>query len=344
MPCPLLPLAAVAQRLSALKAVLDKADVVLSVDQGLLQPHRPGSTAAGLFTSGGAGSLACPQSDAGTSVSASTIHDSLGGGEAPAAAAAAAGPRGQQSQQQRQQQQQLSGPPGSGVGTAFSRVLSAGSEDVLSSSASSEVSPPPLQAAAAAAAAAAMAVAAPSALDELPEGEPGTPSEAESPQPQAAGLSGRGSSAALSPTAAAESAVAAALGMQVQLLAAGGDHVRLAAQAPAVGASGGQVAGPSGASAQPASSASVGFGEADGEGEGADSSDDDELSPSELAGGDDLAIVRHMVRLARRRLLAEEAEQARIEQERAEEARLRREQQQREKAERERGDRERADK
>ena len=60
--------------------------------------------------------------------------------------------------------------------------------------------------------------------------------------------------------------------------------------------------------------------------------------------GDDLAVVKHMVRQARRQLSREEAEQARIGRERAEEARARREQQQREKEERERADRERAEK
>ena len=60
--------------------------------------------------------------------------------------------------------------------------------------------------------------------------------------------------------------------------------------------------------------------------------------------GDEVAVVRHMVRQARRLLAREEAEQARIERERQEEARARREQQLREKAERERADRERAEK
>ena len=100
--------------------------------------------------------------------------------------------------------------------------------------------------------------------------------------------------------------------------------------------------------------------------------------PTHPAAGNEVAVVRHMVRQARRELAREEAEQvgcvaaawvlargrsarrgqlhdtsvdspptlsqARIEHERQEEARLRREQQQREKAERERADRERAEK
>ncbi|PSC75029.1 hypothetical protein C2E20_1867 [Micractinium conductrix] len=77
--------------------------------------------------------------------------------------------------------------------------------------------------------------------------------------------------------------------------------------------------------------------------EGEDEDASDVELPEELA-GDQLAVVKHMVRQARRLLAREEAEQARIERERQEEARVRREQQLREKAERERADRERAEK
>jgi hypothetical protein len=70
--------------------------------------------------------------------------------------------------------------------------------------------------------------------------------------------------------------------------------------------------------------------------------DDDDVVPAEMA-GDDAAVVRHMARVARRRLAREEREQSRLERERAQEARIRREIQARDKAERERADRDRAD-